>query len=108
MWLAGLGCTVTECPDGRSGLQAVAARGEKPVDLVLLDVLLPDLDGRDLYRRLRRLGDAPVLVTSVMAEGVAPLAERDAVLPKPFRRRELEQAVRRMITLPPPARRGAA
>jgi CheY-like chemotaxis protein len=100
-WLGRLGCTVTECATGRAGLDIITAPAtERPLDLVLLDVLLPDIDGGQIYRRLRRRGDVPVLVMSIVDAGAISLSERDAVLAKPFRRRDLEQAVRRLIHLP--------
>ena len=53
------GFEVTSVGDGRSALDAIAARAP---DLVLLDVMLPDLDGFEVCRRLRAAGNStPVL-----------------------------------------------
>ena len=50
------GFTITHAEDARQGL---AALHEEPFDLLLLDLMLPDVDGLELCRRIRReLGDA--------------------------------------------------
>ncbi len=63
------GYTVTKAADGRTGL-AMALTGEH--DLVLLDVMLPGLNGLEVLRRLRSESDVPVLM----------LTARDAVMDK--------------------------
>jgi two-component system OmpR family response regulator len=53
------GFEISEAPDGRAALEAVAQ--DRP-DLVILDVMMPDLDGFEVCRRLRAEGDTtPVL-----------------------------------------------
>jgi len=62
--LASVGCTVVEAPDGRT---ALALLRERPVDLILQDLLLPDMDGVALIREIRALphgADVPILVVS--------------------------------------------
>ena len=49
--LTGRGFTVVSAPNGYEGL--IAARSEKP-DLILLDVVMPDLDGHEVLSRLRK------------------------------------------------------
>jgi DNA-binding response OmpR family regulator len=51
--------------DGRTGL--AMARRERP-DLVLLDLLLPGLDGRDVCRALRAESDVPIIMLTALAE----------------------------------------
>jgi DNA-binding response OmpR family regulator len=65
--LTARGFTVISASNGYEGL--IAARGEKP-DLILLDVVMPDLDGHEVLARLRkddRTKDIPVIHLS--AEG---------------------------------------
>ncbi len=63
------GYSVDSCADGRSGLQK-ALSGE--FDLVLLDVMLPELNGVEVLRRLRRESAVPVIMVTA----------RDAVMEK--------------------------
>ncbi len=57
--LAGEGFDVAVAGTGRAGLDLIAQR--EP-DLVLLDVMLPDIDGRDVCRTLRARSDVPVIM----------------------------------------------
>ena len=62
------GFTVVSAPNGYEGL--IAARGEKP-DLILLDVVMPDLDGHEVLARLRkddRTKDIPVIHLSAVGD----------------------------------------
>lgn len=59
------GFTVLTAGDGAAALAVAAAR---PVDCVLLDVMMPGLSGFDVVRRLRRQGDVPVLYLSARQE----------------------------------------
>jgi two-component system KDP operon response regulator KdpE len=81
-----------------TGVQAIAAYQHRRPDLVLLDLGLPDIDGVDVIRRMRSLGNTPIIVLSVRG------AERDKVaaldlgaddyLTKPFGVDELLARVR--------------
>ena len=59
--LRGHGYRVTEAPDGRTAAERWGAR--RP-DLVLLDLGLPDVDGLELIRRIRREAATPILILS--------------------------------------------
>ena len=77
------------------------ARAERP-DLVLLDVMMPDLDGRDACRALKmdlELGKIPVVLFSSADERDVQWrgAGADAFLQKPFSIRELPGFVRRLL-----------
>jgi len=66
--LTGRGFTVVSAPNGYEGL--IAARGENP-DLILLDVVMPDLDGHEVLKRLRkddRTKDIPVIHLSAVGD----------------------------------------
>ena len=77
------------------------ARAEKP-DLILLDVMMPDLDGRDACRALKmdaELQQTPVVLFSSADEQDVHWrgAEANAFLQKPFSIRELPDFVRGLI-----------
>ncbi len=84
------GYTVHDAATGQEGLQAVAFR--RP-DVVLLDLGLPDLGGREVLRRLREWSEVPVVILTVRdgeEEKVAALdAGADDYVTKPFSTPEL-------------------
>lgn len=79
------GCRVHEAEGGRQGL--VEAGTRKP-DLVILDLGLPDLDGIEFIRDLRKWSRIPVLVLSARTDETDKIAALDAgaddYLTKPF------------------------
>ncbi len=100
--LAFNGFTVVTASDGVQGLAALdCAPGERP-DAVLLDVMLPGIDGLEVCRRLRAAGDEiPVLMLTArdeVADRVAGLdAGADDYLPKPFALEELLARLRALL-----------
>ena len=92
--------------DGRTG--ADKASQIKP-DLILLDIMMPDMDGWDVYQQLQLIGDAPVIFLSAKgSEGDVVRGLQlgaDDYVSKPFRRRELvariEAVLRRTQTRSP-------
>ncbi|MFZ5479662.1 MAG: response regulator [Myxococcota bacterium] len=85
-------------PDGPSGLRAVAAGG---VDIVLLDVMMPGLDGLDVLRRLRQTSAVPVVMLTARgdeADRVVGLElGADDYLAKPVYPRELLARIRAVL-----------
>jgi len=83
--LEGAGHHVIEADDGSHGLHALAL---EKVDLLILDLTLPDLDGIEVLRRLREWSSVPVLILSARpdpAEKVGALDQgADDYLTKPF------------------------
>jgi two-component system KDP operon response regulator KdpE len=92
------GYDVAEAVDGLSGLEALATGG---ADVVVLDLGLPDRDGRDVLRDLRTWSSVPVLVLSVRAAEGEKVALLDAgandYLTKPFGVQELAARIRVLL-----------
>lgn len=88
------GHRVTEAGDGRAALAAFDAGG---MDLVILDLMLPGMQGETILEALRDAGDVPVLITSAKrsdAERIAGLrAGADDYLTKPFNPHEVTARV---------------
>lgn len=61
------GYRMTTAADGLSGLEAAQAGGH---DLLLLDVMLPSLDGISLCRRIRETSQVPILMMSARGDGL--------------------------------------
>jgi len=86
----------------RDGEEALLRFQEGPVDLVVLDVMLPKLDGLEVCRRLRNEGSGvPVLVLTARADEVDTVVGLDAgaddYVTKPFRLAELLARVRALL-----------
>ena len=84
--------------DGQSGL--ATARREKP-DLLVLDLMLPGMDGLDVCRALRRETDLPIIMLTARAEETDRLIGlelgADDYITKPFSPRELVARVRALL-----------
>jgi two-component system KDP operon response regulator KdpE len=90
--------SVLTAEDGESALDVLS---KEPVDLVLLDLGLPELDGYEVIRRLRTWSETPVIVLSVrdaQDEKVTALdAGADDYVTKPFGTKELLARMRAVL-----------
>jgi DNA-binding response OmpR family regulator len=80
---------------------ALASFERRPADCVLLDVMLPDLDGFEVFRRLRSRSDVPIIMVTARADSydvVAGLeAGADDYVAKPFEPKELSARIRALL-----------
>ena len=92
------GYQVRACLDGAEGLGY--ARASKP-DLVILDVMLPSLDGLEICRILRRESDIPILFLTARGEEIDKVVGlelgADDYVTKPFSMREMIARVKGML-----------
>ncbi len=101
-YLTQSGFTVAHKLDGESGLLAVQ---DKLPDLVILDLMLPDIDGLEVCRRLRALpgegARVPVLMLTAKGDPMDRIVGlelgADDYLPKPFEPRELLARIRAVL-----------
>ncbi|MDH3473756.1 MAG: response regulator transcription factor [Rhodospirillales bacterium] len=95
--------------DGRQGLEL--ARRLKP-SLVILDIMLPGLDGWDICRELRRGSEVPILILTAREEEVDRIVGfslgADDYVVKPFSPRELVERVKAILRRARPAAASAA
>jgi DNA-binding response OmpR family regulator len=92
------GYEVEKCADGRAGLEK--AEGGN-FSLVLLDIMLPELNGLEVLRRLRRTSDVPVIMLTArdaVMDKVAGLDQgADDYITKPFAIEELLARIRLVL-----------
>ena len=83
------------------GLDGLAALESAAFDAVILDVMLPDIDGFEVCRRIRARTQTPILMLTARREDTDRIVEleigADDYLPKPFNPRELQARIRAIL-----------
>jgi DNA-binding response OmpR family regulator len=102
------GYRVVPCPDAFTSLRAFFT--EPRVDVLVLDWVLPDLEGRDLIRLLhsrRELAELPIVLTTGVTRELPSFEGAVCLLRKPFARTELVRILHALTHHGGPASAGA-
>lgn len=98
----------------RSGFQVIGARGgqvglnlilRNPPDLILLDLMMPGLDGWEVYQQIKgteRTRQIPVIIITAKAQAIdrvlgIHIAKVDDYIAKPFRPQELKDSIEKVF-----------
>jgi two-component system phosphate regulon response regulator OmpR len=97
-YLGQAGFRVIVAPSGRAALERLSSA---EYDAVVLDLMLPDMDGLDVCRQLRTTSDTPVLMLTGRGDAIDRIVGleigADDYLPKPFEPRELLARLRAIL-----------
>jgi DNA-binding response OmpR family regulator len=97
-YLGKAGFQVVHAENGTRGL---ALHGREPVDVVVLDLMLPDTDGLEICRLIRARSDSPILMLTARGDPMDRVVGlemgADDYLPKPFEPRELLARLRAIL-----------
>jgi len=84
-----------------NGTRGLALHDREPVDVVILDLMLPDSDGLDICRQIRARSDSPILMLTARGDPMDRVVGlemgADDYLPKPFEPRELLARLRAIL-----------
>ena len=108
LYLKNAGYTVRTVGKGAEALDQVSA---DPPSLTILDLMLPDIDGIEVCRRIRKTSDVPILMLTARDEDVDKIigleVGADDYMTKPFNPRELVARVKSILRRSTPERRQA-
>ena len=97
-YLGGSGFSITIAPTGRAGL---GLYGRQEFDALILDLMLPDMDGLDVCRKVRAEAQTPILMLTARGDAMDRVVGleigADDYLPKPFEPRELLARLRAIL-----------
>lgn len=86
---------------GSTGLDAVQAAQEQSPDLIILDVMMPEMDGMTACRRIRTFSNVPIIMLTAKTDDVDKLSGFDCgaddYLTKPFNILELKARIRALL-----------
>src|SRR5205823_14850551 len=106
LYLKNAGYEVRTASNGADAL--ASAQSEQP-SLIVLDLMLPDIDGIEICRRLRQKSDVPILMLTARDEDVDKIigleVGADDYLTKPFNPRELVARIKSILRRSSPERR---
>ena len=94
---------VTGASDGMTGLKVIK---EVQPDLVILDLMMPEMDGWEVYQHMqanKNMADIPVIILTAKAQSIdrvlgLHIARVNAYLTKPFKPQELTETIDRVLT----------
>ena len=108
-YLTSAGYQVETAADGPSGVQQAL---DAPPNLIVLDVMLPGLDGLEVCRQIRSFSDAYILMLTARSDEIDRVVGlelgADDYLTKPFSPRELVARIKALLRRPRSAVQGAA
>ncbi len=108
LYLKNAGYSVRTVAKGADALDQVSS---DPPSLTILDLMLPDIDGIEVCRRIRKTSDVPILMLTARDEDVDKIigleVGADDYMTKPFNPRELVARVKSILRRSTPERRQA-
>ncbi|OPZ86367.1 MAG: Transcriptional regulatory protein TcrA [bacterium ADurb.Bin429] len=92
------------------GKEGIARLNQESYDLIILDIMMPEMDGWEVCRQIKchpRAGDTPVLILTVRAQPLdrvigLEVVQANEYVTKPFTRQHLLTAVHRLLGVPVP------
>ena len=96
--LIGPNNTISTAEDGTRAIEIIR---EQPIDLVILDMMMPGMDGLQVCREVRKRSGMPIIILSALSDETRIVQALDAgaddYLVKPFRVRELRARIRAVL-----------